>query len=150
MVSRAPPPSDAVILLREIRDLCREISGRIEFKAVMMESIEPPLELERGSVEARLEEFGKRIAALEAQQAGSSDVSGQAPIGILPAETSALMAELAEYDAEDEQIAATPVEVPPERLWGPRLSLYRQQKMWLAEWGPRPGQLGCECPDWLL
>lgn len=62
----------------------------------------------------------------------------------------ATTAELAEYAAEDEVIAATPVEVPLERLWEPRLKLYRQNRMWLPEWGERPGQPGCACPEWLL
>jgi len=43
-----------------------------------------------------------------------------------------------------------PFEVDPASLWGPRLSLYRDRRMWLPKWGPRPDQDGCQAPDYLL
>jgi hypothetical protein len=43
-----------------------------------------------------------------------------------------------------------PFEVDPGELWGPRLSLYLRRKLWMPEWGARPGQMGCAAPEWLL
>ena len=43
-----------------------------------------------------------------------------------------------------------PFEIDPVELWAPRLDLYLQRKMWMPGWGPRPGQLGCAAPEWLL
>jgi hypothetical protein len=43
-----------------------------------------------------------------------------------------------------------PFEVDPVEFWEPRLALYLRRKMWMPGWGPRPGQLGCAAPEWLL
>ncbi len=43
-----------------------------------------------------------------------------------------------------------PFEMDPVELWAPRLDLYLRRKMWVPGWGPRPGQLGCAAPEWLL
>jgi hypothetical protein len=43
-----------------------------------------------------------------------------------------------------------PFELDPASLWGPRLSLYRDRRMWLPNRGPRPDQDGCQAPDYLL
>jgi hypothetical protein len=43
-----------------------------------------------------------------------------------------------------------PFEVDPGELWGPRLSLYLRRKLWMPDWGARPGQIGCAAPEWLL
>ena len=63
---------------------------------------------------------------------------------------SAMTAELAEYDAEDEAIATTPIEKSPQELWEPRLQMWRQARMWLGEWGGRPGQADCIVPEEIL
>ena len=43
-----------------------------------------------------------------------------------------------------------PFEMDPVELWAPRLDLYLRRKMWVPGWGPRPGQMGCGAPQWLL
>ena len=64
--------------------------------------------------------------------------------------TGSMAAELAEYEAEDEAIATTPVEVAPERVWEPRLKQWAQFKMWMPEWQGRPGQADCAVPEEIL
>ena len=46
--------------------------------------------------------------------------------------------------------ALDPDEIPPERTWAPRMTLFVTQRMWLPEWGPLPGRPGCEVPDDIL
>lgn len=63
------------------------------------------------------------------------------------------VAEMTEELADlDDGPAQQPLPPPPSplRLWGPRLDLYQRGKMWLPEWGPRPGQAGCAAPERLL
>lgn len=55
-----------------------------------------------------------------------------------------LYAELAEL--EDREEVLSPDEVPLSRIWQPRLQLWAEQRMWMPDWGPRPGQEGCEVP----
>jgi hypothetical protein len=43
-----------------------------------------------------------------------------------------------------------PFEPDPAEVLAPRLDLYLRWKMWVPDWGPRPGQLGCAAPEWLL
>jgi len=43
-----------------------------------------------------------------------------------------------------------PFEVDPAELWGPRLDLYQRWRIWAPGWGPRPDQVGCLAPDYLL
>lgn len=53
----------------------------------------------------------------------------------------------------DELDAAPPAEAPQREvaaIWKKRMALWRSAKMWQAEWGPRPGQVGCAAPDELL
>ncbi len=48
---------------------------------------------------------------------------------------------------------ATPTQpfvVDPVKFWAPRLDLYLNRRMWLPDWGPRPDQVGCAAPGWLL
>ncbi len=59
--------------------------------------------------------------------------------------------------ADDTTLAARPRAEPtrpfvvdPEELWAPRLDLYLSRRMWLPGWGPRPDQVGCAAPGWLL
>jgi hypothetical protein len=61
--------------------------------------------------------------------------------------------EIVEDDPQGIQPTAKPpqpFEVDPGELWGPRLSLYLRRKLWMPEWGERPGQIGCAAPEWLL
>jgi hypothetical protein len=43
-----------------------------------------------------------------------------------------------------------PYEIDPIELWVPRLDLFTRAGMWVPEWGPRPGQIGCAAPEQLL
>jgi hypothetical protein len=51
---------------------------------------------------------------------------------------------------EDKPPRTQPYEIDPVRLWAPRLDLYTRVRMWMNEWGPRPDQIGCQAPEWLL
>jgi len=51
---------------------------------------------------------------------------------------------------EDQPSAAKPFMVDPVEMWTPRLDLYARARMWVPEWGPRPGQVGCSAPEELL
>jgi len=62
-------------------------------------------------------------------------------------------AELSRLEASEAQPSAEPTqpfEVGPAWLWGQRLTLWQRWRMWVPEWGPRPGQEGCLAPDYLL
>src|SRR5215469_9381572 len=65
----------------------------------------------------------------------------------LPATAEDMLAELAELsEPEAPELSA---EEQAEQVWRPRLKLYAMNKMWQPSWGPRPGQTGCEVPEWL-
>jgi hypothetical protein len=55
---------------------------------------------------------------------------------------------------EDQYSTAKPLTQPflvdPVEMWTPRLDLYARARMWMPEWGPRPGQVGCSAPEELL
>lgn len=78
-----------------------------------------------------------------------------APSPTLPDEpiaVSPLYADLA-ADLEDDELGYAEDEeaLPPppdeDETWARRLSMYRQNRMWLEAWGPRPGQAGCLVPE---
>lgn len=58
----------------------------------------------------------------------------------------AALARMAEWTEPE----PAPPERPEEEKWGQRLAMWRQMKMWLAEWGAMPGQAGCEVPREML
>jgi hypothetical protein len=73
--------------------------------------------------------------------------------GVDTRDSAAEQAELSCLEPSEAQPWAEPTqpfEVDPVHLWGPRLSLYRDRRMWLPKWGPRPDQDGCLAPDHLL
>ena len=45
---------------------------------------------------------------------------------------------------------AHPHWVTPDDLWRDRLAILAEQGAWLAVWGPRPGEAGCQVPPALL
>jgi hypothetical protein len=45
---------------------------------------------------------------------------------------------------------AHPHWVTPDDLWRDRLAILAEQGAWLAVWGPRPGEPGCQVPPALL
>ena len=45
---------------------------------------------------------------------------------------------------------AHPHWVTPDDLWRDRLAVLADQGAWLASWGPRPGEPGCQVPPALL
>lgn len=51
--------------------------------------------------------------------------------------------ELAEMAAEDEEPPPPPDD---DEVWERRLRLYHANRLWLPDWGPRPGQDGCQAP----
>lgn len=58
-----------------------------------------------------------------------------------------MASEFAEMAAELDEIPPPPDET---EVWEGRLNLYRGSRMWLPDWGPRPGQDGCLAPPGLL
>jgi hypothetical protein len=61
--------------------------------------------------------------------------------------------EIAENTAPGAQPSAEliePYEIDLIELWVPRLDLFTRAGMWVPEWGPRPDQIGCAAPEWLL
>ena len=46
--------------------------------------------------------------------------------------------------------SAHPHWVTPDDLWRDRLAVLAEQGAWLASWGPRPGEPGCQVPPALL
>jgi hypothetical protein len=61
--------------------------------------------------------------------------------------------EIAENTAPGAQPSAEliePYEIDPVELWVPRLDLYTRAGIWAPQWGPRPGQVDCVAPEWLL
>jgi hypothetical protein len=46
--------------------------------------------------------------------------------------------------------SAHPHWVTPDDLWRDRLAILAEQGAWLAVWGPRPGEAGCQVPPALL
>ncbi len=59
------------------------------------------------------------------------------------------LAEESAWDAEELEPAPPP---PPDNhaLWQRRLSSWRGSRLWMPEWGPRPGQEGCKAPASML
>lgn len=61
-----------------------------------------------------------------------------------------MAAELAEYAEDEDDTPQPPDDAEQDDLWSRRLSLHRNMRMWKPEWGPRPGQTGCNVPAHLL
>lgn len=61
-----------------------------------------------------------------------------------------LAAELASFAQEDEEIPSPPTDDDMFDQWARRYDMFRQQKMWLEGWGPRPGQEGCLVPPEMM
>lgn len=59
----------------------------------------------------------------------------------------ALYAELAEMQEEDDQ---PPPPMAEAELWQRRMDTWRGARLWLEDWGPRPGQAGCQAPSYLM
>lgn len=55
--------------------------------------------------------------------------------------------ELASYTEEDE---TPPPPLDEAELWGKRLHTWRANRLWMPDWGPRPGQPDCQVPPYLM
>jgi hypothetical protein len=62
----------------------------------------------------------------------------------------ALLADLADLAPEGGEDADIPPPPSEDQVWGPRLELFVQNKMWLDEWGGKPNEASCAAPPHML
>ncbi len=104
-----------------------------------------------GTGAALMESFRQTAVEIDQQRSAYTDYieDESPPPSSLAAQMAQELAEEAAWDAEEPEPAPPP---PPDNhaLWQRRLSSWRGSRLWMPEWGPRPGQEGCKAPASML